>query len=151
MPKTLSQIALALAIILACSSCDSSFNTARAEQHELFFGNAGEVYTLNAGPNHNWVLPMGNTKILIAPHASGSSVTGFDRLGYEEGDSVYIRNQSLTQTLPLRHMDAGSTFENQLALPWLQDLELGPLESVQLDWDVTLGCWSTWTPARPSI
>lgn len=132
-------------LYVALAACDGAPRTSQANQFELTLGNAGEVFQLAAGDNDDWTLPMGNTKVLIIPHASGSTITGFDGYGYEEGDALLVRNQSLTAPIQIAHQHSGSLEENRLYLPNSQDMTLGPQEAIFLDRDATLGAWSTWT------
>lgn len=57
-------------------------------------------------------------RLLITAASGGTTITGFDATGAQDGDAAkYVRNQSTTDSLKIEHMSVGSATGNLVSCP----------------------------------
>lgn len=89
----------------------------------------------------DWNGGAGVNQLRITPFAGGSSITGLESSGIDEGDYVTLMNQSAVDSIDLPHDAAGSTAANRFYGPGGADFSIPPLASVRITKDLTLSRW----------
>lgn len=128
-------ISIALLLLIGCGN--SATSTRR--QGLVVLGNSGGVYTLAAGNNNDFY--TGASTLVLAAHASGSTITGIDTtaIGGDQ-DTFLVRNQG-SSSIPFTHEDSASTDHNRIHTRTGATITLLPGQEFWITWDATMERW----------
>lgn len=128
---------LLLTFLVACAT-EPALGTQQAALGEHILG-AATNYTLGSGDNNNLDQTYYGTVLNLTPDASGSTLTGLEAYGLNDGWAVLIRNVHATRTLTIADEHASSTSTNRFALS--SPIVLRGRESVWAVYDNTSWRW----------
>lgn len=66
-------------------------------------------------------------RLLVTANSGGTTVTGLDATGVQDGTSIYLRNPSTTDLLTLSHASGSSSAGNKFSCPGASDFGVPPL------------------------
>lgn len=130
----ISVLVLALTCSVSCGSRDAAH-----PRGLIVLGNSGGVYTLAAGNNNDFY--TGAATLVLAAHASGSTITGIDTTAIAgDQDTFLVRNQG-SLPIPFTHEDAGSAAANRIHTRSGTAITLLPGHEFWITWDTTMQRW----------
>lgn len=123
---------LVIAAILATVSPSAASPAAKPVQWPTILNlpNPHSPFNLAAGNNNNYNLDGSYTVVDLVANASGSTITGLNRLQHLDGDSVILRNHSASLPITLSNEDTNSTAGNRFIFPGALSIVLQPRESL---------------------
>lgn len=110
-------------------------------------GSTGTPVDATAGANENnwnptgWAGGDGVSQLRITPAGGGSTITGLDSSGVQDGDERTLQNESAVDTITLPNNAGGSSAGNRFFGPGGADVALEPRGGFRIIFHAALGGW----------
>lgn len=132
---------LSLGLVLAIAACGAHSDKKGAG---INLGKQPTAITL-AATNNDTALSVSHaavgTIVRLTPFSGGSTVTGFDSSGAEDGDLIMLRNDGTSDSITLTNGDTGSLVHNRMLLPSAASVVIAPKTSMFIEYDSTAASW----------